>query len=120
MRINLMIEGQEGVTWAQWVALAEAVEDAGLEGLFRSDHYRSIRNDEEAGSLDAWTTLAGLARAHQPHPARDDGLAGHIQAGLGAREERRDRRPHLERNGSSWGSAPAGSRRSTRRTASTS
>jgi alkanesulfonate monooxygenase SsuD/methylene tetrahydromethanopterin reductase-like flavin-dependent oxidoreductase (luciferase family) len=61
MRINLMIEGQEGVTWAQWVALAEAVEDAGLEGLFRSDHYRSIRNDEEAGSLDAWTTLAGLA-----------------------------------------------------------
>jgi len=61
MRINLMIEGQEGVTWAQWLALAEAVEDAGLEGLFRSDHYRSIRNDEEAGSLDAWTTLAGLA-----------------------------------------------------------
>ena len=61
MRINLMIEGQEGVTWAQWVALAEAVEDAGLEGLFRSDHYRSIRNDEEGGSLDAWTTLAGLA-----------------------------------------------------------
>jgi alkanesulfonate monooxygenase SsuD/methylene tetrahydromethanopterin reductase-like flavin-dependent oxidoreductase (luciferase family) len=61
MRINLMIEGQEGVTWPQWVALAEAVEDAGLEGLFRSDHYRSIRNDDEAGSLDAWTTLAGLA-----------------------------------------------------------
>ena len=61
MRINLMIEGQEGVTWAQWVALAEAVEDAGLEGLFRSDHYRSIRNDEGAGSLDAWTTLAGVA-----------------------------------------------------------
>jgi len=61
MRINLMNEGQEGVAWAQWLALAEAVEDAGLEGLFRSDHYRSIRNDEEAGSLDAWTTLAGLA-----------------------------------------------------------
>jgi alkanesulfonate monooxygenase SsuD/methylene tetrahydromethanopterin reductase-like flavin-dependent oxidoreductase (luciferase family) len=61
MRINLMIEGQEGVTWPQWVALAEAVEDAGLEGLFRSDHYRSIRNDDEAGSLDAWATLAGLA-----------------------------------------------------------
>src|SRR4029079_7293690 len=61
VRINLMIEGQEGVTWAQWVALAEAVEDAGLEGLFRSDHYRSIRNDEGARSLDGWTTLAGVA-----------------------------------------------------------
>ena len=61
MRVNLMIEGQEGVTWEQWLALAQAAEDAGLEGLFRSDHYRSIQNDDPAGSLDAWTTLAGLA-----------------------------------------------------------
>jgi alkanesulfonate monooxygenase SsuD/methylene tetrahydromethanopterin reductase-like flavin-dependent oxidoreductase (luciferase family) len=65
MRINLMIEGQEGVTWEQWVALAEATEAAGLEGLFRSDHYRSMLNDDHAGSLDAWTTLAGLAARTQ-------------------------------------------------------
>lgn len=56
-----MIEGQEGVTWEQWVALAEAAEAAGLDGLFRSDHYRSIARGEPAGSLDAWTTLAALA-----------------------------------------------------------
>ena len=55
-----MIEGQEGVTWEQWVALAEAAETAGLDGLFRSDHYLSIVRGGEAGSLDAWTTLAGL------------------------------------------------------------
>ena len=61
MRICLMIEGQEGVSWPQWVALARAAEDAGLEGLFRSDHYRSIVRGEPAGSLDAWATLAGLA-----------------------------------------------------------
>jgi len=61
MRICLMIEGQEGVTWPQWVALAEAAEEAGLDGLFRSDHYRSIVRGEPSGSLDAWTTLAGLA-----------------------------------------------------------
>jgi alkanesulfonate monooxygenase SsuD/methylene tetrahydromethanopterin reductase-like flavin-dependent oxidoreductase (luciferase family) len=61
MRLNLMIEGQEGVTWEQWVALAEATEQAGLEGLFRSDHYRSMLNADSSGSLDAWTTLAGLA-----------------------------------------------------------
>ena len=61
MRINLMIEGQEGVTWEQWLALAQAAEDAALEGLFRSDHYRSIQNDDPAGSLDTWTTLAALA-----------------------------------------------------------
>jgi alkanesulfonate monooxygenase SsuD/methylene tetrahydromethanopterin reductase-like flavin-dependent oxidoreductase (luciferase family) len=56
-----MIEGQEGVTWPEWVALARAAEDAGLEGLFRSDHYRSIVRGEPAGALDAWATLAGLA-----------------------------------------------------------
>jgi alkanesulfonate monooxygenase SsuD/methylene tetrahydromethanopterin reductase-like flavin-dependent oxidoreductase (luciferase family) len=56
-----MIEGQEGVSWEQWVALARAAENAKLEGLFRSDHYRSIVRGEPAGSLDAWATLAGLA-----------------------------------------------------------
>ena len=56
-----MVEGQEGVTWPQWLDLARAAEDAGLEGLFRSDHYRSIVRGHPAGSLDAWATLAGLA-----------------------------------------------------------
>lgn len=61
MRVALMIEGQEGVTWEQWLALARAAEEAKLEGLFRSDHYRSIVRGDPAGSLDAWATLAGLA-----------------------------------------------------------
>jgi alkanesulfonate monooxygenase SsuD/methylene tetrahydromethanopterin reductase-like flavin-dependent oxidoreductase (luciferase family) len=61
MRISLMIEGQEGVTWEQWLTLAHAAEDAGLDGLFRSDHYRSIVRGEPAGALDAWATLAALA-----------------------------------------------------------
>src|SRR5262249_27937291 len=60
MRVALMIEGQEGVTWEQWVALARAAEDAGLDALFRSDHYSAIIAPV-AGALDAWTTLAGLA-----------------------------------------------------------
>jgi alkanesulfonate monooxygenase SsuD/methylene tetrahydromethanopterin reductase-like flavin-dependent oxidoreductase (luciferase family) len=61
VRISLMIEGQEGVEWEQWLALALAAEAAGLEGLFRSDHYRSIVRGEPAGALDAWATLAALA-----------------------------------------------------------
>ncbi len=60
MRVCLMIEGQEGVTWDEWVALARAAEDAGLDGLFRSDHYSAIVQPL-AGSLDAWATLAALA-----------------------------------------------------------
>src|SRR4051812_9938966 len=56
-----MIEGQEGVTWEQWLALADAAERAGLEGLFRSDHYVSFSDEATKGSLDAWATLAALA-----------------------------------------------------------
>jgi alkanesulfonate monooxygenase SsuD/methylene tetrahydromethanopterin reductase-like flavin-dependent oxidoreductase (luciferase family) len=61
MRVCLMLEGQEGVTWPQWLALARAAEAASLDGLFRSDHYASLSRGAPAGSLDAWTTLAGLA-----------------------------------------------------------
>jgi alkanesulfonate monooxygenase SsuD/methylene tetrahydromethanopterin reductase-like flavin-dependent oxidoreductase (luciferase family) len=61
VRISLMVEGQEGVAWPQWIALAQAAEAGRLEGLFRSDHYRSIVRGEPAGALDAWATLAGLA-----------------------------------------------------------
>jgi F420-dependent oxidoreductase-like protein len=54
-----MIEGQEGVTWDQWLALAEACEELGFDALFRSDHYAGIP-DGGRGALDAWTTLAAL------------------------------------------------------------
>ncbi len=60
MRLCLMIEGQEGVTWDDWVRLARLTEEHGLEGLFRSDHYTAIIRPD-ADALDAWTTLAGLA-----------------------------------------------------------
>jgi alkanesulfonate monooxygenase SsuD/methylene tetrahydromethanopterin reductase-like flavin-dependent oxidoreductase (luciferase family) len=61
VRVNVMVEGQEGVTWDQWRGLARTAEDAGLEGLFRSDHYQSVAQRRERSSLDAWTTLAALA-----------------------------------------------------------
>jgi F420-dependent oxidoreductase-like protein len=56
-----MIEGQENVTWSEWVALARAAEQHGFHTLFRSDHYVSFDHPTEWGSLDAWTTLAALA-----------------------------------------------------------
>ena len=60
MRLALMVEGQEGVSWADWLALAEACEEHGVEALFRSDHYIS-GFDESRPVLDAWATIAGLA-----------------------------------------------------------
>ena len=63
MRVELMIEGQEGVTWPQWLALARACEEGGIGTLFRSDHYLSVDGHVERGSLETWATLAGLAAA---------------------------------------------------------
>jgi F420-dependent oxidoreductase-like protein len=61
VRLALMIEGQEGVSWEQWVALAQTCEEAGVEALFRSDHYLSQVDPQSRQALDAWTVLAGLA-----------------------------------------------------------
>jgi F420-dependent oxidoreductase-like protein len=104
VRLALMIEGQEGVTWEDWVALASACEEHGVEALFRSDHYIS-GSVETRPVLDAWTTLAGLAArttrlelgtlvspATFRHPSvlarsaatADEISAGRITLGLGA------------------------------------
>src|SRR5918993_23867 len=60
MRLALMIEGQEGVSWEDWLALARACEEHGLSALFRSDHYLS-QTDRARPALDAWTVIAALA-----------------------------------------------------------
>src|SRR4051812_49546516 len=61
MRVCLMIEGQEDVGWEDWVAIARACEEHGVESLFRSDHYLSVEGRAGRGSLDAWATIAALA-----------------------------------------------------------
>jgi alkanesulfonate monooxygenase SsuD/methylene tetrahydromethanopterin reductase-like flavin-dependent oxidoreductase (luciferase family) len=60
MRVCLMIEGQEDVDWPEWLALASACEEHGIETLFRSDHYVSVDDRREHGSLDAWGTICAL------------------------------------------------------------
>ncbi len=55
-----MIEGQEDVTWEDWRALAEACEAHGVGTMFRSDHYLSVDDRRERGSLDAWGTITAL------------------------------------------------------------
>jgi alkanesulfonate monooxygenase SsuD/methylene tetrahydromethanopterin reductase-like flavin-dependent oxidoreductase (luciferase family) len=61
MRVALMIEGQEDVSWEQWLALARACEESGVESLFRSDHYQSVFQDPNRVALDAWATISALA-----------------------------------------------------------
>jgi alkanesulfonate monooxygenase SsuD/methylene tetrahydromethanopterin reductase-like flavin-dependent oxidoreductase (luciferase family) len=55
-----MVEGQEGVSWDEWLALAGACEEHGIEAMFRSDHYLS-QTDAWRAATDAWTVLGALA-----------------------------------------------------------
>ena len=105
MDVCLMIEGQEGVTWEQWVALARACEEHGFEGLFRSDHYLSFDRPKERGALDAWATITALGAVTERirlgsmvspitfrHPAMlaksvvtaDHASGGRVELGMGA------------------------------------
>jgi F420-dependent oxidoreductase-like protein len=62
MDLCLMIEGQEGVSWPEWIALARSCEEHGIPVLFRSDHYMNLDGRHpDRPALDAWTTLSALA-----------------------------------------------------------
>ena len=63
MRFCLMLEGQEGVTWPDWLDAARTAERLGFEAIFTSDHYLSVMptSGRDRGSSDAWTMLSALA-----------------------------------------------------------
>src|SRR5262247_2664379 len=61
MRVGIMIEGQEGLTWDRWFRLAQAAEDMGFESLCRSDHLTGLAGESRRPSLETWTSLTALA-----------------------------------------------------------
>ncbi|MBP8110093.1 MAG: LLM class F420-dependent oxidoreductase [Caldilineaceae bacterium] len=60
MQFALMIEGQNGLTWPRWQAIALAAEELGFAGLYRSDHFTNA-NPPDKESLELWTSLTWLA-----------------------------------------------------------
>ncbi|OGO56418.1 MAG: hypothetical protein A2V85_03350 [Chloroflexi bacterium RBG_16_72_14] len=62
MRFALMIEAQQGLSYAEQLAVARRAEAAGFEAMFRSDHYESFPGGSDAPTTDAWAVVAGLAR----------------------------------------------------------
>jgi F420-dependent oxidoreductase-like protein len=62
MRFALMIEPQQGLTYADQLEIARHAEAGGFETLLRSDHYESFPGPDDNPTTDAWAVLAGLAR----------------------------------------------------------
>ncbi|MGZ3665401.1 MAG: TIGR03560 family F420-dependent LLM class oxidoreductase, partial [Ktedonobacterales bacterium] len=58
--ISLMIEGQNGLTWAHWKRLVSAAEELGFAGLFRSDHFTNARPPDK-DSLEMIVSLTYAA-----------------------------------------------------------
>lgn len=62
MRFALMIEPQQGLSYAEQLELARLAETLNFDTFFRSDHYRSFPGPAGRPTTDAWTVLAGIAR----------------------------------------------------------
>jgi F420-dependent oxidoreductase-like protein len=63
MELRIFTEPQQGATYADLLAVAQAAESYGYGAFFRSDHYLVMGDsDGRPGPTDAWVTLAGLAR----------------------------------------------------------
>jgi F420-dependent oxidoreductase-like protein len=105
MEFRVLVEAQQGATYADQLAVARTAESAGYSAFFRSDHYLAMNGDGLPGPTDSWVTLAGLAletssirlgtmvsSATFRHPGPlaisvaqvDDMSGGRVELGLGA------------------------------------
>jgi F420-dependent oxidoreductase-like protein len=62
VKLRIFVEPQQGATYEQLLAVAQATEAGGFDAFFRSDHYLTMGGDGLPGPTDAWVTLAALAR----------------------------------------------------------
>jgi alkanesulfonate monooxygenase SsuD/methylene tetrahydromethanopterin reductase-like flavin-dependent oxidoreductase (luciferase family) len=62
MRYALMLEPQQGMSYADQLAAARCAEANGFDAFFRSDHFASFPGEAGKPTTDAWSVLAGLAR----------------------------------------------------------
>lgn len=62
MKFRIFTEPQQGASYRDLLAVAQAAERLGFDGFFRSDHFLAMGAEGLPGPSDAWTTLAGIAR----------------------------------------------------------
>lgn len=62
MDFRVFLEPQQGATYNDQLAVAQAAESLGYSAFFRSDHYVAMSGAGLPGPTDSWVTLAGIAR----------------------------------------------------------
>ncbi len=63
MKVGILVEGEEGLTWGQWQRLVAAAEDRGLDSIWISDHLLAGSGEGRRDGLDAWLALSVAAAA---------------------------------------------------------
>jgi F420-dependent oxidoreductase-like protein len=59
---RVFVEPQQGASYSDQLAVAQAAESLGFSAFFRSDHYLAMNGDGLPGPTDSWVTLGGIAR----------------------------------------------------------
>src|SRR4029079_3070527 len=62
MRFALMLEPQQGMSYADQLASAKRAEANGFDAFFRAAHFSIYPREPGHPTTDAWSVLAGLAR----------------------------------------------------------
>jgi len=62
MDLRIFIEPQQGASFEDQLAAAQATEECGFDAFFRSDHLMAFAGDGLPGPTDSWVTLGALAR----------------------------------------------------------
>lgn len=61
MKLGIMVEGQEDVTWERWLRVVGLAEALGFDSIWRSDHLTSVVGASERASLALWPSLTAAA-----------------------------------------------------------
>lgn len=61
VRLGIMIEGQEGLTWDRWRKIVQAGEEFGFDSVWRSDHLFSVMGEIDRPTLSLVPSLTAVA-----------------------------------------------------------
>lgn len=61
VKLGVMIEAQEGLTWERWRTIIDTADRLGFESLWRSDHLFSLMGDPQRNCIALWPSLQEVA-----------------------------------------------------------
>lgn len=61
MKLGLLVEAEEGLTWERWRVILQAAERLEFDSVWISDHLQSPWSSEPSRGLDAWIALTFAA-----------------------------------------------------------